>query len=91
MVFSAYSQHEISRINRSLQRVGMIGSGMIGSAMKWALEDADNLTRWDNRITVVDQFSYFRGIPYDPAWGEDPRRIHVIDEQKLMRLVHVRM
>jgi O-methyltransferase involved in polyketide biosynthesis len=56
MVFSAYSQHEVSLINRSLRRVGMTRS-----TMKWALENANDLTRWDDRITVVDQFSFFRG------------------------------
>jgi O-methyltransferase involved in polyketide biosynthesis len=87
MVFSVYSQHEVSLINRSLQRVGMTRS-----AMKWALKDANDLTRWDNRITVFDQFSCFRGIPHDPAWGKETgRRIHAIDEQKLMSIVHVRM
>jgi O-methyltransferase involved in polyketide biosynthesis len=87
MVFSAYSRREVSRINRSLRRVGMTRS-----AMKWALEDANDLTRWDDRITVVDQFSYFRGIPHDPAWDKETRRrIHAIDEQKLMSIVHVRM
>jgi O-methyltransferase involved in polyketide biosynthesis len=87
MVFSAYSRREVSLINRSLRHVGMTRS-----AMKWALEDANDLTRWDDRIIVVDQFSFFRGIPRDPAWGkETERRIQAIDEQKLMTIVHVKM
>jgi len=85
MVFSAYSQQEVSLINKSLQRLGMTRA-----AMKWALEDAKDLTRWDNRITVIDQFSFFRDIPHDPAWGKETIcRIHAIDEQKLMSIVHV--
>jgi len=87
MVFSAYSQQEVSLINKSLQRLGMIRA-----AMKWALEDANDLTRWDNRITIIDQFSFFRDIPipHDPVWGKETiRRIHAIDKQKLMSIVHV--
>ena len=86
MVFSAYSRREVSLINRSLQRLRMAHA-----AMKWALEDANDLTRWDDRITVVDQFSFFRDIPipHDSAWGEEMiRRMHAIDEQKLMSIVH---
>jgi len=30
---------------------------------KWALEDANEMTKWDNRIRVVDQFSMFKNIP----------------------------
>jgi O-methyltransferase involved in polyketide biosynthesis len=87
MVFTAYSQQEVSLINRSLQRVGMMSA-----AMKWALEDVNDLTRWDDRITVVDEFSFFKDIPYDPAWGEEMmRKIRAIDEHKRMRIVHIRV
>jgi O-methyltransferase involved in polyketide biosynthesis len=87
LVFTAYSEREVSLINRSLQRVGMTNA-----AMKWALEDANDLTRWDDRIVVIDEFSFFRGIPYDPAWGEETiRKIRAIDEHRRMRIVHVRV
>jgi len=60
--------------------------------MKWALEDANDLTRKDDRITVDDQFSFFKYIPYDLAWGKETEcRIHTINEEKLMSIVHVRM
>jgi len=86
MVFTAYSWRELSFINRSLQRVGMTSA-----AMKWALEDANDLTRWDDRISVVDEFSFFRDVPYDHTWGaETIRQIRSIDEHKRMRIVHVR-
>jgi O-methyltransferase involved in polyketide biosynthesis len=86
MVFTAYSWREVRLINRSLQRVGITNA-----AMKWALEDTYDLTRWDDRITVVDDFSFFKDIPYDPAWGEETMlKIRVIDKQKRMRIVHVR-
>jgi O-methyltransferase involved in polyketide biosynthesis len=86
MVFTAYSWREVRLINRSLQRVGITNA-----AMKWALEDTYDLTRWDDHITVVDDFSFFKDIPYDPAWGEETiRKIRAIDEQKRMRIVHVR-
>jgi len=85
MVFNAFSPGEVSRINRSLRRLGMRRV-----SMKWALEDASDLTTWDDRITVVDQFSCFRNVSYDPAWGtETIRKIQAIDEHRLMSIVHV--
>jgi O-methyltransferase involved in polyketide biosynthesis len=87
IVFTAYSRHEVSLINKSLQHLGMTHA-----TMKWALEDANDLAEWDHRIVVVDQFSFFRDIPLDPAWGEETiRRIRAVDEQKLMSIVHLRL
>jgi len=85
VVFTAYSPCEVSQVNRSLQRLGMTHA-----AMKWALEDAHDLTRWDDRISVLEQYSFFRGISFDHAWGEETvSRIREIDEQKLMSVVHL--
>jgi O-methyltransferase involved in polyketide biosynthesis len=86
MVFTAYSPRELAFINNTLTRVGMKGI-----AMKWALQDGDDLTRSDDRISVVDEFSFFRNIPPDRAWGEETiRTIRSIDERKGMRVVHVK-
>jgi O-methyltransferase involved in polyketide biosynthesis len=87
LVFTAYAEREVSLINRSLQRVGMKTA-----AMKWALEDAHVLTKWNDRIEVVEEFSFFRGIPYDLGWGEETiHTIRAIDEHKRMRIVHLRV
>lgn len=86
-VFTAYSRGGVSLVNKSLQRVGMMNA-----AMKWVLEDANDLTRWDDRVAVVDEFSFFRDIPYDPAWGEETiSKIRANDEHKRMRVVCVRV
>ena len=86
MVFTAYSPRELALINKSLQ-----GVGMKDIAMKWALQDANDLARSDDRISVVDEFSFFRGISYDRSWGEETmRKIRAIDERKGLRVVHIR-
>jgi O-methyltransferase involved in polyketide biosynthesis len=86
MAFTAYSPRELLLINKSLQRVGMKST-----AMKWALQDGNELTRLDDRISVVDEFSFFRGIPHNRAWGEETiRKIRSIDERKGMRVVHLK-
>ncbi|MGA3198209.1 MAG: class I SAM-dependent methyltransferase [Halobacteriota archaeon] len=41
-------------------------AGMKGATVKWALRDANEITKWDNHITVIDQVPLFRNIPRDP-------------------------
>ena len=36
-----------------------------GGVGMWALEDANEFTKWDSRITVLDQFPLFKNIPRD--------------------------
>ena len=36
-----------------------------GGAGLWALEDANDIARWDNRITVIDQFPLYKNISRD--------------------------
>jgi|GEM_PF-4667849 len=86
LVFTAYSPYEVSQVNQSLRRLGMTEA-----SMQWALEDANDLTNYDNRIAILDQYSFFRGIHCDPAWDEETvRRIREIDGQNLMSIIHAR-
>jgi O-methyltransferase involved in polyketide biosynthesis len=62
IVFNAYSPSEISLINKALRSVEVKNA-----TFKWALEDAREMTHWDTRIAIIDQFPYFKGIPRDPA------------------------
>jgi len=87
MVFSSCSRRAASLINAFLRR-----TGMANAAIGWTMEGTDDLSRWEEALTVVDRFSFFRGIPLDPAWGEATlRRIRAIDAQELMSIVHVRV
>jgi O-methyltransferase involved in polyketide biosynthesis len=87
IVFNAYSPSEVSLINKALRSVGVKNA-----TLKWALEDAREMTHWDTRIAIIDQFPYFKDIPRDPAWDEETiRRIDLSDEQTAMSIVHVRV
>ena len=44
-----------------------------GGVDVWELEDASEITKWDSRITVIDQFPMFKNIPRD-SLGADMRR-----------------
>jgi O-methyltransferase involved in polyketide biosynthesis len=42
--------------------------------VRWTLEDANEITKWDNRITVVDQFPMFKNISKDPSLSRAVQR-----------------
>jgi len=41
----------------------------LSAEFKWALRDANKITKWDKRIKVLDQFPLFKNIPRDPSWS----------------------
>jgi len=59
---------------------------------KWALEDANDLTRWDDRITVIDQFPLFKNIPRDPSLSIAIRKfMDFSDEYSTFSIFHTRL
>jgi len=56
------------------------------------LEDANEMTMWDNRITVVDQFPLFRDIPRDPSLSLSIRQfMDYTDEKGRIKIFHIRV
>ena len=41
---------------------------------RWALADADEIAKWDSRITVADQFPVFKDFPRDRSLSIDAQR-----------------
>jgi len=58
---------------------------------KWALGDASEITKWDNRITVMDQFPLFRNIPRDSLSADDRRLMDYSDESGRFNIFHLRV
>jgi O-methyltransferase involved in polyketide biosynthesis len=59
---------------------------------KWALEDANEITHWDEHIKVIDQFPLFKNIPRDPALSKDVRKFMDFSERyKLTNIFHLRV
>ena len=61
------------------------GSGM------WRLEDANEITKWDNRITVLDQFPMFKNIPRDSLSADTRRLMNYSDESRRSSIFHLRV
>lgn len=56
------------------------------------LEDASELTTWDNRITVVDQFPLCRNIPRDPSLSKSIRQfMDYNDKNGRIKIFHMRV
>ena len=59
---------------------------------KWALKDASEITKWDDRITVIDQFPLFKDIPRDSAWGIAIQRfMDFSDKNKTSNIFHLQV
>ena len=69
--------------------VGLMMSAREG--LRSTLEDADKITKWDSRITVLDQVPTFRNVPRD-SLSEDMRRfMDYSDESGRSTIIHLRV
>jgi len=58
---------------------------------RWTLEDVNEIMKWDNRITVVDQFPVFKNIPRDSLSSDTRRLMDYSDERGKSRIFHLRV
>jgi len=59
--------------------------------IKWAPEDANEITKWDNRVAVIDQFPLYRDIPRDLVNAETRRAMDYSDESGGSNIIHLRV
>jgi O-methyltransferase involved in polyketide biosynthesis len=60
--------------------------------VKWALEDANEIMKWDSRITVIDQFPLYRNIPRDPSLSIEIRQfMDYSDKSGRVNILHLRV
>jgi O-methyltransferase involved in polyketide biosynthesis len=58
---------------------------------KWVIKDARKMEKWIH-IAVLDQFSAFRNLPRDPAWGKQVERwMNFADRSRMFNIFHVRV
>jgi len=58
---------------------------------KWALKDVNEITRWDDRITVIDQSPLYRNIPRDSLSADMRRLMDYVDESGGLNIFHLRV
>jgi O-methyltransferase involved in polyketide biosynthesis len=67
-------------------------AGVENAPIKWVLKDVNEMTKWDKRITVVDQVPYFKNIPRDPGWDMKIKlRMNINDKFKIFKIVHIKV
>ena len=62
-----------------------------GGVDVWELEDAREITKWDGRITVIDQFPMFKNIPRDSLDADMRRFMDYSDERGRGGIIHLRV
>ena len=67
-------------------------SATMQAPFKWWLKDANEMTTWDKRIKVIDQFPCFKNIPRDPRWGlRTTIWMDFVDINKMYNIFHVQV
>lgn len=70
-----------------LYRSGM-GSG---SFMKWGINNAKNIEKWDSRIKVIDQYQIFSGIELNDISSKDLIKIKNVNKMKGLPMIHLKL
>ncbi|HWR70642.1 MAG TPA: hypothetical protein VN415_06255, partial [Dehalococcoidia bacterium] len=66
-------------------------AGIRGAPLKWSIGTAKQLTKWDNRIEVVDEWPLFSRIPRDPSWKRTTALLaDLSDRFRFTNMVHLR-
>jgi O-methyltransferase involved in polyketide biosynthesis len=82
----------VTKLNAFLGTWGIRRTGVKGARVKWGVKDAYKMTKWDNRIKVVEQFPCFQGIPRDIVWDESIKRLmDLIDKSKMTNIFHLQV
>jgi len=63
-----------------------------GGVSGWAkLDDVNEFAKWDNRITVLDRFPFYRNIPRESVSVEIRQFMDTFDRNKVMNIIHLRV
>ncbi len=68
------------------------GTGMnIQSYMKWGVDSAQVIARWDKRFQVLEEYPFFSRIKMDPSWSKDTVfAMRRADRMRGFNIVHLR-
>jgi O-methyltransferase involved in polyketide biosynthesis len=78
-------------LERAPQGQKDIGFDMVATLIKWTLEDANEITKWDPRITVIDQFPMFKNMPRDSVSTDMRRFMDYSDKIRIFNIFHLRV
>jgi len=79
------SDKEMTEVMRGFRR------SFRGGVDVWEVEDAHEITKWDGRFTVIDQFPIFKNIPRDSLDANMRRFMDYSDERARSSIIHLRV
>jgi len=62
-----------------------------GGVGMWTLDDVNKFTKWDHRVTVLDQLPMYRNIPRDSLSADMRRLMDYSDERTGASIFHLRV
>jgi len=62
----------MSKLFLTISNWTVLGKGGMGSnaRLQWSIQSAAEMTKWTNRISVMDEYPMYSRVRMDPAWGK---------------------
>ncbi|MCT4509618.1 MAG: class I SAM-dependent methyltransferase [Tepidibacter sp.] len=84
--FDTLSEEGLKYANDMMTKAGM-EEGMI----EWGVNSANEITKWNDKIEVVDEFSYYERIPRKKEWSNDVVELmNICDKMKSANFYHLK-
>lgn len=69
----------------------MLNAGMKEGMIAWGINSASNMIKWNDKIEVVDEFSYYERIPRKKEWSNDVvETMNMCDKIKCANFYHLK-
>lgn len=84
------SMSKIFRLFGNITVLNRSGMGS-GSFMKWGINNAKSIEKWDSRIKVIDQYQIFSGIELNDISSKDLIKIKNVNQMKGLPMIHLKL
>jgi len=69
----------------------MVKAGMKEGMMEWGINSANEITKWNDKIEVADEFSYYERIPRKKEWSNSVvETMNMCDKMKYANFYHLK-
>lgn len=81
----------VSRIIKYFANFNLIRIGMKAADTKWTIMNGKQITKWDNRIIILDEYPIFSRINIEDSWQKNvSRMVQLINRYKMINIFHLR-
>jgi O-methyltransferase involved in polyketide biosynthesis len=80
----------VSRIVKYFANFNLIKIGMKGADTKWTIINAKQITKWDSRILILDEYPIFSRIEIDDSWQRSvSRMVRLINRYRMINIFYL--